>query len=218
MKTNTRILLVEDSPRFREVLAFGLDDEPDMTIIGQFNTAEAALQSLTEQLTTTTPDLVLLDLCLPGISGLEAIPQFKELCPHAEILILTQSNKEEDIISAISNGAVGYLLKESSLSEITDGIRTITQGGTSLDPVMMRYVLNNQRKVRISADNDSNLSTRELQVLSLLAEGKVQKQIAGELNISPKTVGFHIGHLYLKLEVKNAPEAVHKAHQMGLFS
>jgi len=218
MKKHIRILLVEDSPKFREVLAFGLEDEPDMTVIGQFNTAEAALRSISISDPETIPDLILLDIGLPGISGLESIPRFKTLCPQTEILVLTQSDKKADILSAISHGAVGYLLKESSMMDISHGIRTIMRGGASLDPVMARYVLSNQHGASTVADEDSRLSTRELQVLNLLAEGQVQKQIADQLGISPKTVGFHIGHLYLKLEVKNAPEAIHKAHQLGLFS
>lgn len=218
MKRNIRILLIEDSPQFREVLAFGLEDEADIEVIGKFNTAEAAFRSLSTSSPEGIPDLILLDLGLPGISGLEFIPRLKERYPQIEILVLTQSDKKADILSAISHGAVGYLLKESSMMDITQGIRTIMRGGASLDPVMARYVLSKQTEASVIADKNSKLSTRELQVLNLLAEGKVQKQIADELGISPKTVGFHIGHLYLKLEVKNAPEAIHKAHQLGLFS
>lgn len=217
MKKNIHILLVEDSPQFREVVAFGLEDEPDMKVVGQFNTAEAALRSISQLTSENVPDLLLLDLGLPGISGLESIPRWKEICPQIEILVLTQSNKEADIISAISHGAVGYLLKESSMMDIIEGIRAIMRGGSSLDPVMTRYVLSNQRRSNSMLDEEAKLSTRELQVLSLLAEGNVQKEIADKLGISRKTVGFHIGHLYLKLEAKNAPEAIHKAHLLGVL-
>ncbi|MDF7809494.1 response regulator transcription factor [Pontiellaceae bacterium B12219] len=210
-------MLVEDSPEFREVMAFGLSDEPDMEIVDQFNTADAALRSLENAPQSTMPDLILLDLNLPGISGLEAVPRFKTCAPKTEIIILTESEREADVLSAISSGAVGYLLKESSLANITEGIRTVMDGGASLDPVMARYLLNNQSRYSLQKEGTTQLSVREAQILNLLAEGKLQKQIADELSISPKTVGFHIGHIYEKLEVQNAPAAIHKAHYLGIF-
>ncbi|MDF7801679.1 response regulator transcription factor [Pontiellaceae bacterium B1224] len=212
-----RIMLVEDSPEFRDVIAFGLSDEPDMKIEQQFNTADAAVRSLENAPSSTIPDLILLDLNLPGISGLEAIPRFRILAPKTEIIILTESEREADVLSAISSGAVGYLLKESSLDQITEGIRTVMDGGASLDPVMARYLLNNQSRYNLQKDGTTQLSPREAQILNLLAEGQLQKQIADELNISPKTVGFHIGHIYEKLNVQNAPAAIHKAHRLGIF-
>jgi DNA-binding NarL/FixJ family response regulator len=212
-----KIMLVEDSPEFREVIAFGLSDELDMTISDQFITADAALRHLQILSAARLPDLILLDLNLPGISGLDAIPKFKTLAPKTEILILTESEREADVLSAISSGAVGYLLKESSLDQITEGIRTVMDGGASLDPVMARYLLNNQSRYNLQKDGATRLSPREIQILDLLAKGQLQKQIADELDISPKTVGFHIGHIYEKLEVQNAPAAVHKAHKLGIF-
>lgn len=212
-----RIMLVEDSPEFREVIAFGLSDEADLEITDQFNTADAALRSL-EKPGGRKPDLILLDLNMPGISGLEAIPKFKACAPKTEILVLTESEREADVLSAISSGAVGYLLKESSLADITEGIRTVIDGGASLDPVMARYLLKNQSRYNLLQDDTARLSPRELQILNLLAAGQLQKQIADELDISPKTVGFHIGHIYEKLEVQNAPAAVDRAHRLGLFS
>lgn len=212
-----RIMLVEDSPAFREVIALCLSDEPDMEIKNQFNTADAALRSLKNMPISTIPDLILLDLNLPGISGLEAIPRFKTCAPKTEIIILTESEREADILSAISSGAVGYLLKESSLDQITEGIRIVMDGGASLDPVMARYLLNHQNRYNLQKDGAKQLSPREAQILNLLAEGQLQKQIADELDISPKTVGFHIGHIYEKLDVQNAPAAIHKAHHLGIL-
>lgn len=213
-----KIMLIEDSPEFREVIAFGLSDEPDMIIGHQFNTADAAVRSIKALPQGHVPDLILLDLNLPGISGLEAIPLFKQYAPKTEILVLTESEREADILSAISSGAVGYLLKESSLDQITEGIRIVMEGGASLDPVMARFLLKNQNKTNLQQEGTSQLSPREEQILNLLAEGQLQKQIAAELDISPKTVGFHIGHIYEKLNVQNAPAAIHKAHRLGIFS
>lgn len=208
-----RITLVEDSPDYQQVIAFGLEDESDIEVIGTFNTADAALRALKKSTEADMPDLILLDLNLPGISGLEAIAQIKELAPATEIIILTESEREADVLTAISSGAVGYLLKESSLEQITQGIRTVMSGGASLDPGMARYLLGNQQS-HLAADGSSALSPRELEILHLIAEGQVQKKIAAELNISPKTVDFHIGHIYKKL---NAPSAVAKAYQSGIL-
>jgi DNA-binding NarL/FixJ family response regulator len=212
-----KVMLVEDSPEFRGVIAFGLSDEPDLEISDQFITADAALRHLEHLPPSKRPDLILLDLNLPGISGLEAIPRFKSIAPNLEIIVLTQSEREADVLSAISSGAAGYLLKEASLDQIIDGIRIVMDGGASLDPVMARYLLNNQSRYNLQSDGTTPLSPREIQILDLLAKGQLQKQIADELDISPKTVGFHIGHIYEKLEVQNAPAAVHKAHKLGIF-
>ena len=212
-----QVMLIEDSPEYREVIAFGLSDESDIKIESQFSNADAALRSLMERPAEQRPDLILLDLNMPGISGLQAIPQIKACSPKTEIIILTESEQEADIVTAISDGAVGYLLKESSLAKITDGIRIVIAGGASLDPVMARYLLTNQHQFNIQPEGKNKLSPRELEILNLLADGHLQKQIAGDLKISPKTVDFHIGHIYKKLNVPNAPSAVAKAYKTGIF-
>ncbi|MGJ8639184.1 MAG: response regulator [Opitutaceae bacterium] len=212
-----KILLVEDSPAYQDVVAFGLSDEPDIDVTGQFTTADAALRNLKKLTDADKPDVILLDLNMPGISGLQAIPQFKESAPSTEIIVLTESDKESDILSAIRSGAVGYLLKECSLDQITDGIRTVMSGGASLDPRMARYLLENHRNDKLLAEQKSLLSPREMEILALLADGRLQKQIAADLNISPKTVDYHVGHIYKKLNVQNAPAAVAKAYKSGIF-
>ncbi len=212
-----KILLVEDSPAYQDVVAFGLSDEPDIEITGRFTTADAALRSLKALSGPELPDLILLDLNMPGISGLAAIPQFKAYTPETEIIVLTESEKESDILTAIQSGAVGYLLKESSLDQIIQGIRTVMDGGASLDPVMARYILDRHKLDKGLTKGQSILSRREMEILTLMADGLAQKQIADELNISPKTVDFHVGHIYKKLNAKNAPAAVAKAYKSGIF-
>lgn len=212
-----RIILVEDSPAYQEVITFGLSDEPGIKVIDQFNTADAAIRYLRQLPANEQPDIVLLDLNLPGISGLDAIPHIKGCSPNTEIIVLTESEQEADILAAISSGAVGYLLKESSLDQITAGIRTVMTGGASLDPVMARYLLDNQRAYVPTNNEESLLSPRETEILTLLADGLPQKQIAEGLKISPKTVDFHVGHIYKKLNVQNAPSAVAKAFKTGIF-
>lgn len=217
MKQQIKIMLVEDNPEFRDVVAFTLSDEPDIELQSQFGTADFALRSLQDLSARKVPDLILLDLHLPGTSGLEAIPWFKEAVPDAEIIILTQSDREEDVLRAISAGASGYLLKESTLNQITAGIRTVMNGGATLDPLMAKYLINHHKKHPEQQAEQRLLSPRELEILHCIADGKLQKEIAAALNISPKTVDTHIRHIYEKLNVKNAPAAVAEAYKTGLF-
>lgn len=212
-----KILLVEDSPEFRQVIEFIFRNDPAIEIEKQFVSADAALSYLQKADRNAMPDLILLDLNLPGISGLEAIPKFKACAPKTEILVLTESDREADVLSAITSGAVGYLLKESSLDRITEGIHTVMEGGASLDPLMARYLLKNQSQYNLKQDGVTQLSPREAQILDLLAKGLLQKKIAEDLDISHKTVAFHVTHIYQKLDVPNAPAAIDKAHRLGIF-
>ena len=179
------------------MIAFGLGDEADFKVWAQFNTADAALRHLDEQ--QELPDLILLDLNLPSLSGLDAIPSFKSIAPETEIIILTESEKEADILEAISLGAVGYLLKESPLNRIIEGIRTVLAGGASLDPGMARYLLDsNRQQSRAFTKDEKTISPRELEALSLISTGLAQKEVANKLGISHKTVDFHVRQIYKK--------------------
>jgi DNA-binding NarL/FixJ family response regulator len=217
MKT-TKIMLVEDNLEFRDVVAFTLSDEPDIELQSQFSTANFALRSLQNRSSQKVPDLILLDLNLPGMSGLEAIPWFKKAVPDAEIIILTQSDREEDVLTAIHSGASGYLLKESTLDQITQSIRTVMNGGASLDPAMAKYLINHHKKHPAQKADQMLLSPRQLEILNYISNGKLQKEIADILNISPKTVDTHIRHIYEKLNVQNAPSAISKAYKTGLLA
>jgi len=138
-------MLVEDNPRYREVVTLALKEVSDLELISQFGTAEIALRSLQGRADTELPDLILLDLRLPGMDGLEALPQFLAAAPQARIMILTQSDEEADVLRAISAGASGYLLKSSTVSQITEGIRTVIAGGASLDAKVARFLVDTLR-------------------------------------------------------------------------
>lgn len=210
-------MLIEDSPAFRKVVDRTLGGEPDMTLISQFGTAEIALRSLQDTSTVDPPDLVLLDLNLPGMSGLDAILWIREYTPKTKIVILTQSNQEADILRAISHGASGYLLKSNTLDQLTEGIRTVMRGGASLDPSVAKFILNTVRK-NVPATSEVNpLSQREMEVLILISEGLQKREVADRLKISTRTVAAHVEHIFEKLEVQNAPAAVNRAHHLGLF-
>ena len=217
MKRKTRIILIEDHPEYRKVLEFALEEEADMKLVSKFGAAEVALRNLQDMSTRKEADIMLLDLNLPGMSGLKAIPYLKTSLPAAEIIILTQSDKEADVLRAIQSGAAGYLLKSSSMQEIAQGIRTVISGGATLDANIARFIMQAVQAQTPNVTSEKVLSEREMEILTLLAEGLVKKEIADQLCISSHTVVSHIRHIYEKLNVQNAPSAVNKAYRLGLF-
>jgi two-component system nitrate/nitrite response regulator NarL len=219
MKQNIRIMLIEDHPEYREVIELALNKEPDMELSGTFGSAEGALNRL--QHGNVRTDVILLDLNLPGLNGLDALPLLVQAAPEAKVIILTQSDKESDVLRAITLGAAGYLLKSGSRRQITEGIRLVMAGGATLDAGVARFILKTvQTRLpqQQQAAKEALLSKREMEILSLLAEGLVQKEIALKLAISNTTVVTHINHIYQKLHVSNAPAAINKAHLSGLLS
>jgi len=219
-KKTFRVMLVEDNPDYRSVVELALSDEPDIELVSQFGTSEIAIRSLAEAEEADVPDVILLDIRLPGTDGLDAIQEFRQYAPNMKIVILTQSSQEEDVLRAIALGAAGYLLKSTTLGELTDSIRTVANGGASLDSGVAKFILHTLKTIQTGGDQDDDsqlLSDRELQILSLLAEGLVKKQIAKKLSITYATVDTHVGRIYQKLDVSNAPSAVNRAHRMRLF-
>lgn len=216
MTKKIRIAVVEDHPEYRETIELALGGVDDLELLTTFGTAERALKHY-EKEGSDSPEVLLLDLMLPGVSGLSALAGFKALLPNTRIIILTQSDNEADVIRAISLGASGYLLKSSTVRQIIDSIRSAHSGGMPLDPDVARYIINTMRDKLSVKEQQNLLSSRESEVLELLAQGRVQKEIAEELGISPTTVITHVGHIYEKLDVKNAPAAVAKAFGLGIL-
>jgi DNA-binding NarL/FixJ family response regulator len=191
--------------------------EPDIELVSQSGTPEIALRSL-EGSDRTIPDLILLDLRLPGMDGLEALPWFLKALPTAKVIILTLSDAEADVLKAIKLGASGYLLKSSRADQLTEGIRSVMAGGASLDAGVARLIIDTLQTTLPGNKPKQLLSKRELEILSLLAEGHVKKEICNQLKISYSTVDTHVGHIYNKLDASNAPAAIHRAHKLGLFT
>lgn len=215
MSKSIRIVMVEDHPEYREGIALALETEPDIQLADQFGMAEQALKALEHD---TTTDVVLLDLNLPEMSGLQAISWIKTYCPKIKIIILSQSDNETDILKAIHLGADGYLLKESTLDEIISGIRTVVKGGASLDPRVAQFILKTIQTKVPEANLDPSLSERELEILRLLSKGLMKKDISERLDIGITTVATHVRRIYEKLDVVNAPAAISKAYKTGIFS
>lgn len=210
-----RIMLVEDSAEYRRVIAMAIDDQPDMHLMRHFGTTEVALRTLSAATAADQPDILLLDLRLPGMGGLEAIPLIRKAAPTVRIIVLSQSDEPRDIYRAIAAGVSGYLLKSATLEEIATGIRMVAAGGASLDKHVARYILDAMRPEQPAAA--SLLTDREQEILELLAEGLVKKEIARRLGISYATVDTHVSHIYAKLDVANAPAAVSQAYERGIL-
>ena len=217
MSDPIRILMIEDHPEYRHGISIALETEEDLELISTFGTAERALRSLENPRERQEPDVVLLDLNLPGMSGLEALPWLQKTIPAARVIVLTQSDHEADVMKAISSGAAGYLLKSASLEQITDGIRTVVEGGASLDAGIAKFILTTLQRKAPPEEPDASLSNRELEILNLLGEGLVKKEIAHKLEISTATVATHVRHIYEKLEVQNAPAAITRAYRTGIL-
>ncbi|MGJ8657460.1 MAG: response regulator [Akkermansiaceae bacterium] len=217
MSEKIQIMMVEDHPEYREIVEIAINRQPDMDLVSQFGTAERALRSLNEKQAAAKPEVIFLDLNLPGMSGIQAIPYFKTELPDTKIIVLTQSDSEEDVLKAIMQGASGYLLKSATVSQLTEAVRTVMSGGASLDPLVARFILNTMKATLPQKEISQMLTERELEVLVLLGEGLVKKEIGEKLEISVSTVVTHVSHIYEKLNVKNAPSAIAKAFRLGLL-
>ena len=210
-----RIMVVEDNVDYRTVIALAIDDAVDMELTGLFGTTEIAVRTLETTTESQQPNILLLDLRLPGMSGLNALPLIHAASPGTRIIILSQSDAPSDIVQAISAGVSGYLLKSSRLKEITEAIRTVAQGGGSHDKNVAQYIL--EKKATKELLQIDTLTERESEILFMLSEGLVKKEIATQLGIGYSTVDTHVSHIYKKLGVSNAPAAVSKAYQSGIL-
>lgn len=218
MSDKIKIMMVEDHPEYREIVELAIDRQADMELCSQFGTSERALRSLHDRRSPVKPEVILLDLNLPGMHGLKALPYFMKELPSVKVIVLTQSDREEDVLKAIMLGASGYLLKSSTVKQLTEGIRTVMSGGASLDANVAKFVLSTLKTKLPPNDFDKMLTDREVEILTLLADGLVKKEIAERLSISVTTVVTHVSHIYEKLNVKNAPSAIAKAFRLGLLS
>lgn len=210
-----RIMLVEDNAAYREVITLAINDQSDMTMVAEFGTTEGALQHLEALPPDEQPDILLLDLRLPGMNGLEAISHFHGMAAAMRIIVLTQSDTPGDIARAIRKGVSGYLLKRATLPEITHGIRTVASGGASLDSDVARHILTSLQRPASSVAEP--LTEREHEVLELLAEGLLKKEISAHLGITYSTVDTHVSRIYEKLQATNAPAAVSEAYRQGIL-
>jgi DNA-binding NarL/FixJ family response regulator len=204
-----RVLIADDHALFRRGLEMVLDNEPDIEVVGEAHDGDQAVDRASELM----PDVVLMDVRMPRRSGIEATQKIKEQLPHVKILVLTNSDEEADLYDSIKAGASGYLLKEISSEEVADSIRSVMQGHSRISPAMASKLLTEFQAMTKREDDRQplappRLTDRELEVLSLVAQGKGNRDIAGDLFISENTVKNHIRNILEKLQLHSRMEAV----------
>jgi len=206
-----RILLVEDNDLLRENLRILLSGEPSVEQVVAFETAEEAL----EEVRTVRPDVLLSDLDLPGMSGVELIRRVKRAYPDMDIMAFTIFEDRDTVFAAIKAGASGYILKGSSPRELLEALTSLSQGGAPMSPKIARKVIREFQSV--SNELVSPLSHREGEVLKSIDQGLSYKEIADRYCISPHTVHTHIKNIYEKLQVSDRPSALLKARKKGII-
>ena len=207
------VWLVEDNETYRGAIARALDHAPGLRCTGAFGSCETALDRLRED---HPPEVILLDIGLPGLSGLDGIEQFKALSPTTHIIILTAFEDTDKIFRAICAGASGYLLKTSAAGVIAQAIREVLGGGAPMTPQIAKSVLSLFARLA-GPPPEHGLSKRERETLEFLVEGLATKEIADRLDLSIHTVDTHLRNIYTKLHVHSSTGAVAKAIKERLF-
>jgi DNA-binding NarL/FixJ family response regulator len=201
------VVIVEDERRLRDGLSLLIDTTPGCRTVGSYATIEDAL----ERPPVTTPDVALLDIHLPGMSGIEGLPLLRERHPGLQVLMLTVQENDESVFQAICAGASGYLLKDTPPARLLEAVRELHGGGAPMSPNIARRVLETFKRPVPLAQLDHGLSPRELEVLRLLADGHSYKTAAAAIDLSIDTVRTHVRRIYEKLHVHSKSEAVTKA-------
>jgi DNA-binding NarL/FixJ family response regulator len=207
-----QIAIVEDNHLLLENLRLLLDGENGISVVGAFLTAEDALS----ELAACKPDVMLVDLDLPGISGIELIRFVKSKSPEIDSMAYTIFEDRETVFSAIKAGASGYILKGSSPRELVESLNNLYAGGAPMSPKIARKVIQEFQEETVTNKNDL-LSQREKEIVKGIERGLTYKNIAEKLHISPHTVHTHIKNIYEKLQAKDRPEAISKARRKGII-
>lgn len=212
-----RVLLADDHALFREGLAGIIGAQPDMQVIGEANDGLEAFVKAQE----LKPDLILMDVQMPGMDGIEAVKQIKQVLPEAIVVMLTVRGDDNMLFEALKNGAQGYLLKEIRSQDLLEMLRGALQGEAALSPNLAGRVLTEFRRLSkggvLEKEGDDELTEREQQVLLQVSKGATDKEIAAALNISLNTVKTHIRNILSKLHVRTRREAAKAAQAKGML-
>ncbi|MEZ5328505.1 MAG: response regulator transcription factor [Verrucomicrobiales bacterium] len=214
------VWLIEDNATYRKTVSRVIEGTGDMCCSGAFSCCEEALSAIT---TGDAPSVVLIDVGLPGMDGIQGIREIKIVAPNTLIIVLTVFDDQEKVFRAICAGASGYLLKASPIDAITEGIRKVMQGEAPMNGRIATMVLTMFSKLAPSEQNrqtecsaDYGLTEREREILQLMVDGLIKKEIAHRLSVSFHTVDTHLRNIYMKLQVNTQTSAVVKAVREGL--
>jgi DNA-binding NarL/FixJ family response regulator len=201
------LVIVEDLDEVRQGLSQFLSLNPEFKVLDTFKTAEEALVDLP----SINPDIVIMDINLPGINGIDCIRMVKKKVPRTQFMMFTVYENDEKVFEALKAGASGYLLKNTGLLQITESLKELYKGGSPMSSNIARKLVTIFREQQADTEPVEALSKRENEILQLLAKGLLYKEIADQLTISTGTVRQHIHKIYEKLHVQNRTEAINKA-------
>ena len=210
---DTRIAIIEDEREIRECLEILVQSSPGLRLVGSFGTMTAALARLPDD----PPDVALVDIGLPDLSGIEGVRRLKQRLPDVRTLILTVYEDNDRIFDALCAGASGYLLKRTPPERLLEAVRDVMEGGAAMSPEVARKVVGLFTEFRPAARAATDLTPHELRLLKMLMDGHSYKSAGALLGVTPHAVSFHLRSIYEKLEVHSKTEAVAKALQRRLI-
>ncbi len=214
MPENISLLITDDHAIVRQGIRVFLELQPDFTVLGEADSGEAAVRMAAE----LVPDVVLMDLVMPGMGGVEATRKVRQVSPHSQVIVLTSYHEDEFIFPALRAGAISYVLKDVSPDELAETVRKAAQGESVLHPRVASRVVQELRGAKRDTPNlFQELSDRELEVLRLIADGRSNAEIAEKLIISEKTVKGHVSNILSKLHTLDRTQAAVLAWQQGLM-
>jgi len=209
-----RVILADDHALVRQGIRSLLDKLDDIEVVGEVNNGREAL----ELSRTSQPDIVLMDITMPDLNGLEALSRMKKACPTTRVIMLSVHGGEEYFQQALDSGAAGYLLKDADQMELELAIRTVVRGDIYLSPAVAKYTLDAYREKKEGDQGPlACLSSRHKEILQLIAEGYANKEIAQRLDLSPRTVEAHRAELMERLNIRDVPGLVKIALRAGLI-
>jgi DNA-binding NarL/FixJ family response regulator len=208
------VSIVEDDAQTRKILAGWISRSPGFRLAGEWGDAESALPGLDEK----RPNVVLMDINLPGMSGVDAVKKLKSVLPETQFVMLTVYEDSDHIYNALAAGATGYLLKQTPRQELLNALEEVHRGGSPMTSNIARMVVQSFRQHSANSATGEGLSPREQEVLDLLARGYLYKEIAERLNISVPTVNTYVRRMYEKLHVRSRAQAVAKYAHLGSSS
>jgi len=212
--TPVRIAIFDDNKHFRESISVLFETNPAFELAGTYPDVLNVLENVTD----ASPDVVLMDIDMPGINGITAVKSIRNKYPNLPVIMLTTFDEDDKVYQSICAGAMGYLLKNTAPARLIEAVNEVSQGGAPMTPSIARKVMMHFQQSTTPAANEYNLSEREKEVLAQLVKGLSLKMIADELFVSRETIKTHIKNIYAKLHVSCAAEAVAKTLKQKLLS